>query len=205
MNRPSVVELECFVAVAEESNFSKAARRLNLTQPPLSRHIRSLEGKLGSRLFDRNTRSVALTPAGEMFLRDAAIMLVALDSAVDSVRRAALGETARLRIAFVGALLDESFVRVIQEFRKTHPRCQVHLSDLPPGAQMERIENGSVDIAFVGASPRQLPRSLRSLIWKTRTSQRRISGRSWIRRLRHCETQGAKRGPLGHGFTAGCS
>ncbi|HEY8902517.1 MAG TPA: LysR family transcriptional regulator, partial [Chthoniobacterales bacterium] len=166
MNRPSVVELECFVAVAEESNFSKAARRLNLTQPPLSRHIRSLEEKLGSRLFDRNTRSVALTPAGTMFLRDASAMLVAMDSAAEAVRRADLGETSRLRIAFVGALLDESFVRVIQRFRTAHPHCQVHLSDLPPGGQMDRIEGGSVDIAFVGACPRQLPRNLRSLVWK---------------------------------------
>lgn len=166
MNRPSVVELECFVAVAEESNFSKAARRLNLTQPPLSRHVRSLEEKLGSRLFDRNTRSVALTPAGAMFLRDASAALVALDFAAESVRRADLGETARLRIAFVGALLDESFVRVIQAFRKTHPHCQVHLSDLPPGGQMERIEDGSVDFAFVGAHPRRLPRNVRSFLWK---------------------------------------
>jgi len=166
MNRPSVIELECFVAVAEELNFSKAARRLNLTQPPLSRHIRSLEEKLGSRLFDRNTRSVALTAAGAMFLRDASVMLVALDSAAESVRRAHQGETSRLRIAFVGALLDESFVRVIQKFRKTHPQCQVHLSDLPPGSQMERIEDGSVDIAFVGARPRRLPRNLRSFSWK---------------------------------------
>jgi DNA-binding transcriptional LysR family regulator len=166
MNRPSIVELECFVAVAEESNFSRAARRLNLTQPPLSRHIRSLEEKLGSRLFDRNTRSVALTPAGTMFLRDAAALLLALDSAAEAVRRAGLGETSRLRIAFVGALLEESFVRVIQEFRNAHPLCQLHLSDLPPRGQMERIEDGSVDIAFVGACPRRLPRKLRSLIWK---------------------------------------
>lgn len=166
MNRPSVVELECFVAVAEESNFSRAARRLNLTQPPLSRHIRSLEEKLGSRLFDRNTRSVSLTPAGAMFLRDASAILVALDSAAESVRRVDLGETSRLRIAFVGALLDESFVRLIQEFRESHPRCQVHLSDLPPGDQMVRIEDGSVDIAFVGACPRRLPQRLRRHVWK---------------------------------------
>lgn len=166
MNRPSVVELECFFAVAEESNFSKAARRLNLTQPPLSRHIRSLEEKLGARLFDRNTRSVVLTSAGALFLRDAASILTALDSAVEAVRRVELGETSRLRIAFVGALLDESFVRVVQEFRSTRPHCQVHLSDLPPARQLEQVEDGSVDIAFVGAVPRKLPGRLQCLVWR---------------------------------------
>lgn len=167
MNRPTVVELECFAAVAEEASFSRAAGRLNLTQPPLSRHIRSLEEKLGTRLFDRNTRSVALTSAGVLFLRDATAMLVALDAAVESVGRAERGETSRLRIAFVGALLDEAFVRVIRTFRNDHPRCQVHLTDLPPARQMERLEDGSVDIAFVGAGPRRLPRNLKCLVWKT--------------------------------------
>lgn len=166
MNRPSVVEIECFVAVAEESNFSRAARRLNLTQPPLSRHIRSLEEKLGTRLFDRNTRTVTLTPTGALFLRDASAMLVALDAAVESVRRAERGATSRLRIAFVGALLDDTFARVIRKFRAAHPQCQVHLSDLPPAHQMDRIQDGSVDIAFVGASPRKLPRNVRCLVWK---------------------------------------
>jgi DNA-binding transcriptional LysR family regulator len=166
MSRPSIVELECFVAVAEELSFSKAAGRMNLTQPPLSRHIRALEEKVGSRLFDRDTRSVALTSAGAMFLRDTASLLVALDAAAESVKRASLGETSRLRIAFVGALLDETFARVIQEFRKSHPTCQVHLTDLPPRTQMERIADASVDLAFAGASPRRLPANLRSIIWK---------------------------------------
>ncbi len=166
MNRAAIHELECFVAVAEELNFSRAAARLHLSQPPLSRQIQSLEEKLGVRLLERNTRSVSLTPAGALYLEDARHVLTRLDSAADSARRAATGQVSRLRLAFVGALLDERLVEVLQRFRDSHPQCQIHLVDLPPSEQLAALRSGNVDGAFIGAEPRRTGRDVATFVWK---------------------------------------
>lgn len=166
MNRAAIYELECFVAVAEELNFSRAARRLNISQPPLSRQIQSLEQKLGTRLLTRNTRTVTLTPAGILFLEDARQILTQLDGAAAAVRRAAGGEVSRLRLAFVGALLDESFVKVLQSFRQRRPHCQIHLVDLSPAEQLEALRAGQLDGAFVGAPPWKPPKNVSIVVWK---------------------------------------
>lgn len=166
MNRVTVFELECFTAVAEELNFSRAARRLHISQPPLSRQIQGLEAKLGVRLLDRNTRSVALTSAGALYLEDARQILMRLDSAAASARRAETGEDVRLRLAFVGALLDEKMVTILQKFRKRHSKCQIYLADLPPSEQIDALVAGQVDGAFIGALPSRLDKHLRTVTWK---------------------------------------
>jgi DNA-binding transcriptional LysR family regulator len=166
MNRAATYELECFVAVAEELNFSRAARRLNISQPPLSRQIQSLERKLGTRLLVRNTRTVALTPAGTLYLQDARQILTQLDAAAAAAGRAAGGEVARLRLAFVGALLDESLVQVLQRFRQRHPQCQIHLADLSPAEQLKALQAGQLDGAFIGAPPWKPGRNIATRIWK---------------------------------------
>jgi len=166
MNRATVRELECFVSVAEELNFSRAARRLHISQPPLSRQIQSLEEKLGVRLFERSTRAVSLTPAGTLYLDDARGVLMRLDGATETARRAGVGENSRLRLAFIGALLDEALVRLLQLFREKHPGCQIHLTDLSAAAQLEALRDGQVDGAFIGASPQGLTRDMAALVWK---------------------------------------
>jgi DNA-binding transcriptional LysR family regulator len=166
MNRAAIHELECFVAVAEELNFSRAARRLHLSQPPLSRQIRALENKLGLRLLERNTRAVSLTPAGALYLEDARAILTRVDSAADSAKRAVTGEAVRLRLAFVGALLDEGLVRLLQSFRRRHPHCQIHLTDLSPADQLEALRGNHVDGAFIGAAPSKPIKGISTTIWK---------------------------------------
>jgi DNA-binding transcriptional LysR family regulator len=166
MNRPEIYELECFVAVAEDLSFSRAAKRLNMSQPPLSRQIQSLEEKLGVRLLNRNTRSVALTSAGALYLQDVRQVLTRLDAATASVRRADSGEILRLNLAFIGVLLEEDMVGVLQSFRKLHPRCQIHLTDLPPAAQLKTLQAGRLDGAFIGAAPHKLDKGLSAVIWK---------------------------------------
>ena len=166
MNRADIHELECFVAVAEELNFSRAAARLHMSQPPLSRQIQSLEEKLALRLFERSTRAVSLTPAGALYLEDARELLTRLDAAAESARRAVAGEGARLRLAFIGALLDEALVRLLQTFRASHPHCQIHVADLPAGAQLEALNTGQVDGAFIGAPVKNAGREVVSVTWK---------------------------------------
>ncbi|OYW71463.1 MAG: hypothetical protein B7Z37_27745 [Verrucomicrobia bacterium 12-59-8] len=166
MNRPSLNELECFVAAAEALSFSKAARKLNLSQPALSRQIQSLESKLRTRLLDRNTRTVSLTHAGRLYLDDAKQLLAHLDRAAEVVRRVGEGEPQRLRLAFVGALLDDGLVRLLQTFRARRPDCQIHLVDMAPADQLTALEGGEIDGAFIGAAPAKVSRQIKTLVWK---------------------------------------
>ena len=165
MNRPDIRELECFVTVAEQLNFSKAAKLLHQSQPPLTRRIQALEDKLGSKLFRRDTHSVSLTEAGQLFLDDARATLRQLDRAADALRRARQGETARLRLAFIGALLDEKLVGLLRLFRAAHPECQVEVSDLAPSAQLAALQAGQLDGGFIGAKPARPTRGITATVW----------------------------------------
>src|SRR5258708_40138555 len=104
MDPPSIRELECFVAVAEELHFSKAAKRLHMSQPPLSRQIQSLERKLGVQLLKRKTRLVELTSPGRSFLNDGRETLHSLDRAMITVQGMHQGENERLRLELIGYL-----------------------------------------------------------------------------------------------------
>lgn len=158
-------ELECFTAVAEELSFTRAARRLHLAQPPLSRHIRALEEKVGAQLFARHPRSVALTPAGRLFHEETRGLLSQLVRAGDVARRSASGESARLRLGFVSAVLSEKLVDRMREFREAHPAVQIMLHDLPPAEQLQLIEQGRLDAGFVGLMPVERPSSVRFVRW----------------------------------------
>jgi LysR family transcriptional regulator, benzoate and cis,cis-muconate-responsive activator of ben and cat genes len=166
MIRPQLRELECFIAVADHLNFSKAARQLNLSQPPLTRHIKSLEFKLGTRLFERNTHSVFLTDHGRLYLEDVRAIIARLDQASEMIRRARHGETDRLRLAFVGALLDEKLVELVKSFRRAHPACQLQIADLPPSSQLDLIRAGELDGGFIGAKPAQATKDLAYAVWR---------------------------------------
>src|SRR5260370_16762230 len=105
MDRPSMRELECFVAVAEELHFSKAAKRLHMSQPPLSRQIQSLERKLGVQLLKRKTRLVQLTSPGRSFLNDAREPLHSLYPALITVQRLHQRANELLRLCFIHTFL----------------------------------------------------------------------------------------------------
>jgi len=166
MNRPEIRELECFLAVAEQLNFSKAARQMNLSQPPLTRHVQALEAKLGVRLFERDTRSVALTRAGSRYLEEVRTLLGRLDQAGESASQAGGDGPDRLRLSFVGALLDPSMLRVIQAFRERRPRCRIEIADLPPAAQMAALRAGEIDGCFLGAKPAAALRGVLCRVWR---------------------------------------
>ena len=135
--------LRCFVAVAEDLSFSAAARRLYLSQQALSRIVQQLEREVGSKLFDRTTRSVRLTPAGEAMLSTARESIVAATHAVEKARGVAQGDpVARLRIDVSSGGLETGAL-VLQHLRRDHPRLPVEqLEDGVPRGLVNLQEGG---------------------------------------------------------------
>lgn len=166
MNEFSLRELECFLAVAEEMSFTRAAERLRLAQPPLSRHIRVLEDKLGVMLFERSQRKVSLTPSGHAFREEARDILPRLRRAGEAAKRAALGESGRVEVGFVSAVLSPELVEVFTRFRHRHPTIRLELHDLLPSEQLEALARGELDAAFVGVAPERLPAGLAATRWR---------------------------------------
>lgn len=161
----SLRELECFVAVAEELSFTRAARRLRLSQPPLSRHIQSLEARLGAALFLRTPRAVALTAVGRAFLSDTRGALAQLQRAGDAAKRAASGEHSRLALGFVSAVLNPRLIGIFQRYRAGHPTVQLTLQDSPPAEQLRAIQEGRLDGGFVGSTPGNPSSGLAFIPW----------------------------------------
>lgn len=147
-----------FVAVAEELNFTTAAQRLNISQPPLSMQIKALEETLGARLFDRAHRNVALTEAGAVFLEQARLTLSQLDSAVQLTKLAVQGRTGLLRIAFTGSVpLVPGFARLVRTFREGFPQARLQIAHMPTGPQLQALEERHIDIGLLRPAPQFLP------------------------------------------------
>lgn len=143
-----MVQVKSFVAVASELNFSRAARQLNMTQPPLSRQIRLLEQQLDVTLFERNSRRVTLTPAGLAFLAEAQKLLAQGDAAITATRRAARGSAGSIRIAFVGAATYGFLPLFISAARTLTPQIELDLVQMETAEQLQAINRGDVDLGF---------------------------------------------------------
>jgi DNA-binding transcriptional LysR family regulator len=142
-------QLRYFIAVAEELHFRRAAARLHISQPPLSRQIARLEEELGCRLLSRTRRRVELTPAGEAFLRDARAMLDELDVAVATVRRIETGQAGLLRVNFVGSALLSIVPGIIQSFRRGRPNVEIELRERSTLDQLRALVGGLLDVGLV--------------------------------------------------------
>lgn len=142
-------QLRCFVAVAEELHFSRAAERLNMTQPPLSRQIRLLEHHVGAPLLERNSRAVKLTTAGKAFLPEAARILRLAEEAVFTARRAARGEQGTLAIGFTSASGYGLLPEVVRRLRERLPGIALNLKELVSTVQVEALNAGELDIGLM--------------------------------------------------------
>jgi DNA-binding transcriptional LysR family regulator len=138
-------QLEYFMVVADELNFSRAAERLNMTQPPLSTQIRALEKEIGVELFVRSTRKVMLTEAGELFQASTRRLLAQLQDNVDRARSAALGEIGQLALGFVPSATTELLPPILREFRSEFPGVRLALYELRPEQQVQELRSGSLD------------------------------------------------------------
>ena len=154
--------LRYFVAVAEELHFGRAAERLNIAQPPLSRQIRDLERELGTALFERGPRGAELTPAGRAFLPEARLTLAQAERAQRTAQRAAKGETGRLRVGFVDAATNSGILPDVLAFFRMHlPAIGLSLFELDPLQQAEALRDGRIDLGIVQSPPADADRWLR--------------------------------------------
>ncbi|WP_392839923.1 LysR family transcriptional regulator [Streptomyces sp. LN500] len=142
--------LSAFIAVAEELHFGRAAKRLQMAQPPLSQQIRQLEKELGVQLFERNTRSVRLTSAGESFLQPVRTVLDDLETAVRAARAAGRGEYGRVTIGFAGASSHETLPLLTRAVRAAHPALELVMKGQTyADVALAGVADGSLDLGFV--------------------------------------------------------
>lgn len=141
--------LRAFVAVAEELNFRRAATRLNMTQPPLSRQIGLLEHAVGARLLDRTNRSVRLTGAGERFLFDAIDILKRAESAALFARQTERGESGALVLGFVPSATLEVIPRIVLAARARMPDLTLTLREMMTYEQVEGLMAGSLELGIM--------------------------------------------------------
>jgi DNA-binding transcriptional LysR family regulator len=135
--------LRYFVAVAEARHFTRAARALGIGQPPLSQQIQALERELGTPLFARKPRAVALTPAGEALYEDARRILRDVERAAERVRRVARGESGRLRLGMINSAPFHPLIpQVIREFRRAHPQVSLSLDEGPTPQLAAAVRDG---------------------------------------------------------------
>lgn len=141
--------LRAFIILAEELSFRRAAERLHMSQPPLSRQIKALESELGVRLLDRDRSSkVSLTDAGQSFLTDTRRILAQTEAARGRAREAARGERGRLNIANIAALSAEVLPRLLTSFRAQFPQVQISLVEMKRNEPLAALREGRIHVGI---------------------------------------------------------
>lgn len=140
--------LRCFLAVAEELHFARAAERLHIEQSPLSRTIKELEEDLGEQLFVRTSRSTRLTRAGKLFLEHVPRIFTALQQARESVRAAANGFHGQLRIALSEGITPSRLPALLALCRQEEPEVDLRLFEVPLSQQIKGLHDDLYDVGF---------------------------------------------------------
>lgn len=140
--------MRCFLAVAEELHFARAAERLHIEQSPLSRAIKELEEDLGVQLFVRTTRSTRLTRAGTLFLEHVPRVFTVLQQARDSVKAAANGFHGQLRVALSDGIPPSRFSSFLALCREEEPEIEIRLSEVPLAQQIKGLHEDLYDVGF---------------------------------------------------------
>jgi DNA-binding transcriptional LysR family regulator len=141
--------LRYFIAVAEELSFNRAARRLRIAQPPLSNQIKQLEGELGVVLFERTSRGVRMTEAGELLLEEARRIFVEVDQTVRTVQRVGHGEVGRLVLGFVPSASNEVLPPILHAFRERFPEVELFLREMRPNRVVQLLHEKQIDVGFL--------------------------------------------------------
>ena len=145
--------LRYFVALAEELNFTRAAKKLRLAQPSLTRQIRNLEDELGVRLLERTRNGVLLTEQGHFFLGNARRLVALSLETVRTVQEFRANGSGHLNIGYIPRFDSELLPATLAEFQQTHPEIGVTLRDMPPADQFRALEGRTMDVGFPGLRP----------------------------------------------------
>lgn len=137
--------LRYFLAVAEELHFGRAAARLNMSQPPLSTHVKELEQQLGTLLFIRHSRSVALTHAGNILMEESRRLLSSANQALARVEQIGRGEAGRIELGVIGTAMWGKMRPVMRRFLKDNPNVEVLFRENMPAMQMTMLERRELD------------------------------------------------------------
>lgn len=141
-------QLRYFAALAQELSFTRAARKLHVSQPPLSFQIANLESDLGARLFNRTSRSVELSEAGRALLPHALAVLERIDEARHDVRRVASGLEGWVKVGLAGSHFLGPFPHFIRQFRERRPGVEVALNEMKPADQLQALRDGRIDLSI---------------------------------------------------------
>ena len=147
-------QLQCYVVLAEELNFTRAAQRLNMSQPPLSTQIQTLERELDAELISRTSRKVALTRAGELFLLRARNMLDQYERSLQEIREIRQGQDGMIEIGTTGSILRGGLSELLAGFSAAHPRITLRVNEQSPTAQINEVRSGRTDVSFNRSVPR---------------------------------------------------
>jgi DNA-binding transcriptional LysR family regulator len=143
-------QLRYFLAVGEEQHYGRAAKRLRVAQPALSRHIQSLEEEMGFKLFDRLPRGVKINAAGKLFLEDARRILKDLNDAAATAKRIGSGLAGTLRIGYVQSLSWHGIIpESLRHFRQLRPDAELQLKPLSSSEQIPAVQSGDLDAGFI--------------------------------------------------------
>jgi DNA-binding transcriptional LysR family regulator len=158
--------LRYFVAVAEELNFTRAAEKLRLAQPSLTRQIHNLEEELGVRLLDRTKNQVSLTEEGISFLVDARRLVALSLESVKAVQRFSRGESGQLNLGYLFKFNFDLLPATLATFYQTCPEIAVNLFDMSPAEQLRALEARKIDLGFIGLRPPAANKSMAALNWE---------------------------------------
>ena len=147
--------LRSFIAAAEDGNISRAAQRLNLTQPALSRQIKGMEDDLDVALLERGAHSFSLTPAGELLLREGRLLLERADALEQRVRATAKAQT--IRVGYSPSLTAGILSPAIEAFTQVHPKARVELSDMAGNQMIEALQKGTLDVIVTAPPMKEIP------------------------------------------------
>jgi len=156
--------LRYFQAVAEELSYARAARRLRIAQPALSRAVKELESGLGAEVLERSRHHVRLTPAGAVLLRETAQLLESWEETLRRVRRTAAGEEGELRLGYIGPPTQPFLGRLLHEYRRRFPKVRVHLEERTPERVWEMVAKSRLTGGLTRPVPTKTALGLRTVV-----------------------------------------